>query len=139
MGRRLRTTLPTLQDNLRPNWPDENKIRQADAAAKQNQAYYYNRRNGVRSLPPLNPGDSVLTKLDGQKQWTKPAVVYGSSTTPRSYIVETAQGERYRRNRRHLQALAKQVTLASESPDQAAPAVGNTDHTQETLHQPKGL
>uniref|UniRef100_A0A3Q3NDN6 Integrase catalytic domain-containing protein n=1 Tax=Mastacembelus armatus TaxID=205130 RepID=A0A3Q3NDN6_9TELE len=93
MGRKIRTTLPTLQNNLKPNMPDEEKIRQADAAVKQKQSYYYNRRNGVRILPPLSPGDPVLTKLYGQKHWTMPAVVHSSSSTQRSYIVETAQDD----------------------------------------------
>lgn len=52
----------------------------------------------------------MLTKLDGQKQWTKPAVVQSTSSTPRSYIVETAQGEHYRRNRRHLLAVSPRAT-----------------------------
>ena len=122
MGRKMRTTLPILQGNLRPNWPNEDGIRQADAAAKQRQAYFYNRRNGVKILQPLSPGNSTLMKLDGQKQWTTPAVVHSSSSTPRSYIVETAQGERYRRNRRHLQS-----TPVSESSDQVTPEVTDTD------------
>lgn len=105
MGRKLRTTLPTLQDNLKPGWPAEEEIQQADATAKQKQAHFYNRRNGVRPLPPLKPGDQVLTKLDGQKGWTTSAVVRNSSSTPRSYVVETEKGEQYRRNRRHLQSI----------------------------------
>uniref|UniRef100_A0AAY5L1S7 Integrase catalytic domain-containing protein n=1 Tax=Esox lucius TaxID=8010 RepID=A0AAY5L1S7_ESOLU len=137
MGRKIRITLPTLQDKLKPNWPNEDVIRRADAAAKQRQPCYYNRRNGVRILPPLSPGDPVLTKLDGQKQWTMPAVVHSSSSTPRSYIVETAQGERYRRNC-HLQSTHKPITPVSESPDRVAPEVRNTEdtHHTETQHTP---
>ena len=122
MGRKIRTNLPILQDNLGANWPNEDGIRQADTAAKQRQAYFYNRKNGVKILPPLSPGDSTLMKLDGQKQWTTPAFVRSSSSTPRSYIVETAQGERYRRNRCHLQS-----TPVSESSDQVTPEVTDTD------------
>ncbi|KAL1021319.1 hypothetical protein UPYG_G00011730 [Umbra pygmaea] len=50
-----------------------------------------------------------------------PAVADSSSSTPRSYILETAQGERYSRNRRHLQSTHKPITPISESPDQVAP------------------
>lgn len=135
MGRKIRTILPTLQDNLKPNWHNEDGIRQADAAAKQKQAYYYKHRNGVRILPPLSPVDPVLTKLDGQTQWTMPAVVCSSSSSPCSYIVETAQGERYRRNRRHLQSTPKPVTPVSESPDQFAPEIRNTEDTHSTETQ----
>uniref|UniRef100_A0AAV2MQB9 Retrotransposon gag domain-containing protein n=1 Tax=Knipowitschia caucasica TaxID=637954 RepID=A0AAV2MQB9_KNICA len=104
------------KDNLKPGWPDMDKIQQADASAKQKQAHFYNRRHGVRCLPPLSPGDPVLTKLDGQKQWTRPAVIQGTSSTPRSYIVETAQGERYRRNRRHLLAVPHRATPENVDP-----------------------
>lgn len=98
------------------------KIQQTDGTAKQKQAYHYNRRNGVQSLPPLSPGDSVLTKLDGQKRWSTPAVVQGTSSTPRSYILETALGERYRRNRRHLLATPNHLTSDNRDIDVTTPA-----------------
>lgn len=120
MGRKLRTVLPTLQDNLKPRWPDEDIIKQADAAAKLKQAYYYNRRNGVKILPPLSPRDAVLLKLDGQKQWTTRAVVQNTFSTPRSYIVETGHGDCYRRNRRHLMAIPNPHTPAGQSHDHVA-------------------
>lgn len=64
MGRRLRNTLTTLNCNLSPTWPDQTLIQRRDAAAKQQHTFYFNRRHGVRNLPPLRPGDSVLVKLD---------------------------------------------------------------------------
>ncbi|CAL8340087.1 unnamed protein product [Boreogadus saida] len=58
----------------------------------------------------------------------------------RSYIVETAKGECYRRNRRHLQS-----TPVSESSDQVTPEVTDTDTgdtqgvgTQYTPTRPQG-
>ncbi|KAI4890200.1 hypothetical protein NFI96_001996, partial [Prochilodus magdalenae] len=123
MGRKIRTTLPVLQDNLKPSWPNLDKVKQADKSAKQRQAYYYNRRNGVQELPPLRLGDSVLTKLDGQKQWTTPAVVHSTSSTPRSYIVETSKGECYRRNRRHLLAVPDRHMSDNKGSDVATPTV----------------
>ena len=133
MGRKLRTTLPTLQDNLKPKWPNADVIKQADAAAKQKQAYYYNRRNGVRILPPLSPGDTVLTKLDGQKQWRTPAVVHSVFPTPRSYVVETDQGVLYRRNRRHLLATPNTHAPVSEAGADTSPEEDtNTELPQAT-------
>ena len=61
MGRKLRTTLPTLGSNLVPKWPSRRDVRVKDAAEKQKQAHYYNQRHGVRNLPELKPGDTVLT------------------------------------------------------------------------------
>uniref|UniRef100_A0A3Q1EIG7 Gypsy retrotransposon integrase-like protein 1 n=1 Tax=Acanthochromis polyacanthus TaxID=80966 RepID=A0A3Q1EIG7_9TELE len=102
MGRRIKSTLPTLETNLRPQWPDLQSVRSKDAKEKQKQAFYFNQRHGSRPLPPLKPGDSVLTKLDHQNVWGTPAVVTGDSTTPRSYDIVTDQGATLRRNRRHL-------------------------------------
>ena len=105
MGRKIRTTLPTLESNLQPKWPSRKSIKARDTLEKQKQAYYYNRRHGARCLPPLRPGDNVLTKLDGQKVWSNPAIVTKESIRPRSYIIETEQGATFRPNRRHLQAV----------------------------------
>lgn len=42
MGRKIRTTLPTLEENLKPAWPEDQKVRNADALAKGKQAFFYN-------------------------------------------------------------------------------------------------
>ncbi|KAA8578257.1 hypothetical protein FQN60_018737, partial [Etheostoma spectabile] len=103
MGRKMKTTLPTLEANLQPRWPDLETVRTKDAFEKEKQAFYFNKRHGARPLPSLKPGDPVLMKLDRQKDWRTPAVVSGGSVTPRSFVVETPQGATLRRNRRHLQ------------------------------------
>lgn len=103
MGRKIRTTLPTLDSNLLPKWPNKKVIKRNDAAKKKEQAYYYNRRHGVKNLPVLYPGNQVLTKVDTQKSWLTKATVMKWSVTPRSYLLETEQGGMLRRNRRHLQ------------------------------------
>lgn len=80
MGRKMRTTLPSLKRNLVPKWPGEALIRRRDAEAKQLQAFY-NRRHGVKDLPLLQPGDQVLFKLDEDKTWKGPASVFRESCT----------------------------------------------------------
>ena len=35
MGRKIRTTLPTLERNLQPSWPDKQRIRQKDEDEKE--------------------------------------------------------------------------------------------------------
>jgi len=121
MGRKMRTTLPTLERNLQPSWPDKRQIKQRDEAEKKKQAFYYNRRHGARPLPPLQPGGNVLTKLDHQKSWTAPAVVTSESVTPRSYIIETQQGASFRRNRRHLQGVPAPGPVGSTAPVSPVP------------------
>lgn len=105
MGRKIRTTLSTLERNLQPGWPSRKTVLQRDKREKDRPAYYYNRRNGAKHLSTLRPGDAVLTKLDNEKTWTSPAVVKQGSSTPCSYIIQIEQGVVMRRNRRHLQVV----------------------------------
>lgn len=102
MGRKIHTNLPTLEKNLQPKWPDKKTIMQKDAMEKAKQALYFNRRHGARPLPPLRPGDTIITKLDQEKTWTTPVVVSKECVTPRSYLLQTQHGAVLRRNRRHL-------------------------------------
>uniref|UniRef100_A0A3Q0SBR5 Integrase catalytic domain-containing protein n=1 Tax=Amphilophus citrinellus TaxID=61819 RepID=A0A3Q0SBR5_AMPCI len=81
MGRKITTTLPTLEKNLQPKWPN---------------------RKTVLPLSPLRPGDAVVTKLDQERTWVTPAVVSEECVTPRSYLIHTPQGTLFRGNRRHL-------------------------------------
>jgi len=104
MGRKIRTTLPTLEKNLLPKWPNRKTVKQKDASEKAKQAFYYNRRHGARHLPARQPGDTVYTKLDHEKAWKTPEVVSKECVTPRSYLINTQEGSVLRRNRLHLQA-----------------------------------
>ena len=61
MGRRIRTTLPMLSNNLEPAWPDLEKVWECDNKAKESYSYRYNRRHGTRPLSELHPGDNVMT------------------------------------------------------------------------------
>lgn len=87
MGRKIRTTLPTLEKNLQLKWPNRKTAEQKDAGEKEKQAFYYNRRHGARPLTPLRPGDAVFTQLDQEKAWVAPAVISTESDTPRSYLI----------------------------------------------------
>lgn len=105
MGRKIKTTLPMLETNLQPRWPNLKDVKRKDSMEKQKQAFYFNRHHGAKPLPLLRTGDAVLTKLDHQKSWGTADVVTGMSTTPRSFTIETHQGTTLRRNRRHLQLI----------------------------------
>lgn len=118
MGGKIRTMLPIFEKNLRPKWPNRRTVEQKDAGEKAKQEFYYNRRHGARPLPPLQPGDAVLTKLDQEKAWVTPAVVLKDSVTPRSYLINTPQGAVLRRNRRHLRA--------QDTPPASAESAGET-------------
>ena len=103
IGRRIQTRLPTLDKNLKVDWPEWHSIKEADAKAKASYARSFNKRHGATELTPLEPGDQVRVKLDSEKSWSQPATVQ-SQETPRSYTIQAGDG-RYRRNRRQLQLI----------------------------------
>uniref|UniRef100_A0A667ZJL9 Integrase catalytic domain-containing protein n=1 Tax=Myripristis murdjan TaxID=586833 RepID=A0A667ZJL9_9TELE len=115
MGRKIRTTLPSLTSNLVPKWPDKDLIRRRDAEAKRQQAFYFNKRHGVRVLPQLQRGDNVMLKLDEERTWTGPASVIQKSCTQRSYQVSSPRGGEMRRNRRHIQRVPPATTVNTET------------------------
>ncbi|KAJ7995642.1 hypothetical protein DPEC_G00246700 [Dallia pectoralis] len=97
MGRRIRTPVPIVLEQLKQQWPDLEKFREKDAGLKSQQQQTFNRRHHTQTLPPLQPGQHV---------WIKPThtkgTVVSQAYTPRSYEVETLEGGRLRRNRSHL-------------------------------------
>jgi transposase InsO family protein len=99
-GRRLRTTLPTLPENLEQRVCAKTDVAARDAKAKMKNKETFDKRHGARPLDTLRPGDIVMQKLDGEKKWGSPAIVQ-QQVAPRSYVVETPRGK-FRRNRRHL-------------------------------------
>uniref|UniRef100_A0AAV2LRJ9 Reverse transcriptase RNase H-like domain-containing protein n=1 Tax=Knipowitschia caucasica TaxID=637954 RepID=A0AAV2LRJ9_KNICA len=132
MGRKIRTTLPSRKRNLIPKQPNCDLIRRRDEEAKQQQAFYYNRRHGARDLPPLHTGDHVLSKLDGEKVWKGRASVQQECGTPRSYQVKSPGGGEMRRNRRHLQQVLPPMEeentdsgQPTTEPEQEAPQHGS--------------
>ena len=107
-GRRMATTLPMMTSQLMPNRPNHDMVRQRDESAKEKQAFYFDRRHGVKEMSKLQPGDTVRLKAPLEKQWGKPSVVVKpyEGNEARSYVVDTGNGE-YRRNRRHIQIIPK--------------------------------
>ena len=96
MSRRLKTKLPIMESKLMPNIVPNAK---ADLQRRQDvYKHYYDR--GTRPMSKLRAGDSV--RMLRGRQW-EPAVVSGTASTPRSYLVTTPSGYSIRRNRFHLQ------------------------------------
>lgn len=124
MGRKLRTTLPTINADLTAP-PDLNAIRHNDKSAKLQNKVYYDWRHCAKLLPPLNPGDVVRVKLDHEKNWSTTADVktkYSSDVYPRSYVIITDQGE-FRRNRKHLQLITPRKILSPDYSDTSVSVV----------------
>ena len=99
LSRRLKTTLPITAELLKPEAVNKD-IHAKLQKRHEIQKYYFDRRAG-RELPVLKEKDPVMMKWkDG---WTR-ATVVSNHHNPRSYIVQTADGTNYRRNRYHLRS-----------------------------------
>ena len=67
MGRQIPTTLPKITKVLAPKIPGHAAAKKADAETKRVYKESFDRRNGTRELPQLQPGDWVRAKLDTEK------------------------------------------------------------------------
>ena len=99
-GRKIQKTVPVFPDQLKPSWPDLEKVRTHEQEGKLTQTSRYNSSHRCTELPKLSTGDRVW--VTDQKT---PAMVTEKAPTPRSYMVETEAGSSIRRNRRHLVAM----------------------------------
>jgi hypothetical protein len=97
MGRRTNTLIPTTKSLLQPQIIDPQQVYQNKQQSKRKQKEYYDWH--TKDLPTLKVGEKVMIK-DNEK-W-KPATILQIHPNPRSYIVETKEGNTYRRNRRHI-------------------------------------
>jgi hypothetical protein len=96
MSRRLKSNLPTHSNLLKPK-----VVLGAESALQERQRKqesYYNR--GTKPLPDIAPGDTVRIRQP-DNTW-RPAIVKEKYWTPRSNVVQTSDGQTYRRNRQHL-------------------------------------
>jgi len=93
MGRRLKTSLPTHADLLKTHGTQE--VKDHFQKKKLKEKLYYDKHSG-KELPPLNNGKKVT--LQHGNKWV-PATVIKKHHTPRSYIVQTPEGQKYRINR----------------------------------------
>ena len=96
MSRRLKSNLPTHSNLLQPNVVLGAKSALQERQMKQES--YYNR--GTKPLPDITPGETV--RLKQGKVW-QPVVVSERHRNPRSHVVQSGDGQMYRRNRQHLQ------------------------------------
>ena len=96
MGRKIRTTLPTISQTLQPKLPNKRTLQSEEDDMRNKKKANYNCRHRARNFEPLHilPGETVWLP-DSESSGT---VVEESS--PRSYTVQTPNGQ-FRRNCRH--------------------------------------
>ena len=95
MGRKLRTTIPMITEQLLPSIPSKFLVKEKEVKIRERQQKNFNKHHRASPLKLLKPGDLVYIP-DNERQGT---IIEESST--RSYTVQTPEGT-YRRNRRHL-------------------------------------
>ena len=135
MGRRVRTNLPLLSDQLVPEWKFMDGFKSSNRAFKEQQKSNYDRRHRTQTLPPI-PADSDVWITSGYQP--QPAVVVTPAATPRSYVVETPSGQ-VRRNRQHLNVVPQQPEPI-EPPDSPIPSrIMTRSRTGTELHPPARL
>jgi len=95
-NRRIRTTLPLTTN-------DNSEHQEYLRHRQQIQKNYYD-KNGTKELPELKPGQPVMCQSPKDLTWT-PATVVSPTKEPRSYIIQTTDGNRYRRTRKFIRDL----------------------------------
>ena len=70
MGRRIRTTLPMLSEQLEPDWSFIEDFRLSDRCYKQKMKNNYDQRHRARSLPILEAPSPVFVRTPGGRQTT---------------------------------------------------------------------
>ena len=118
MNRRTKTLLPTTRELLKPCSVVPDTEITALRKRQEKQAQHYNK--SAKELEPLATGDVVRMKpfVAGKKTWEKAMVK--ERLDERSYTVETANGDMYRRNRFH-------VRKTKESMDNTSGTASGTD------------
>ncbi|XP_021340553.1 uncharacterized protein K02A2.6-like [Mizuhopecten yessoensis] len=133
MSRRLRSRIPTGRDLLTP------KV--AHSASEQlrsrqdRQKYQYDKR--AKSLPQIRPGESVRVRVN--RTW-EPARVRQKHTEPRSFIIQTPNGRKYRRNRRDLLKTAEPppTIIGTEIEEPTATMTNATSEPRAVISKPQG-
>jgi len=95
MGHPLRSTLPQVEDQYKPQWQYLGSFKELNAKAQLNQKTAYDKGHRAQSLSPI----PEVWITSGQS--TTSGQIRSQAGTPRSYIVNTPQGQ-IRRNRCHL-------------------------------------
>lgn len=103
MGRKLRTTVPILPQELTPKLTNHRQLCMKESQQKDKQRKNFNKRHRAAISKLLKKGDRVWLSEMGKK-----ATVVKQKGI-RSYLVRMEDGSIYRRNRKHLNWLPKNV------------------------------
>ena len=113
MGRRVRTSVPQVTNQLVPTWTFLPEFKRKNREYKDKQKKNYDSRHRVQELPEI-PEDSGVWIQSGPEPLE--GRVAQAADVPRSYVVSTPEGN-YRRNRNHLSIMPG----TSETPESEPP------------------
>ena len=106
MSRRTRTLLPTSDELLLPQVVQGVT---SDITARRKQAKHYYDKT-AKDLPELKIGETVRVQPDMPNQtWRKATCL--QKVGPRSYLIQTEDGQKYRRNRKFLRVSTEEFCL----------------------------
>ena len=116
MNRQTKTLLPTTRELSKPRSVVPDTEVTALRKHQEKQAQHYNK--SAKELEPLATGDIVRMKpfVAGKKTWEKAMVK--ERLDERSYTVETANGDTYRRNRFHVRKTKESMDNTSAPVEQ---------------------
>lgn len=125
MGRKLRTTVPTTPQAMKPQLPDAIRLQSKDEKIKKRQKRNFDQRHQATDLKPLQKVERVWIP-DRKSEGTVTVI---GNCAPRSYIVETDHQGTYRRNRKMLLPLLSVQKTTK-------PKMSITTETAKPLHCP---
>jgi len=96
MSRELRSIIPITKEKLVPKFVDFEQVKVKREITQSRQQANHNK--SAKTLPTLHHEDKV--RFRHNKRWQHGSIVENHS--PRSYIVKTSEGNKYRRNRKHI-------------------------------------
>ena len=134
-SRRTRTLLPTTNTLLQPEVPIE--VTEEIELRRQRAKAYFDK--GARRLPPLEIGETVrLQPQDKNGIWQKASIV--KKVAERSYLVKTAEGHMFRRNRKFLRATGEVADEVLSQPwiPTEADEDSNSSEAQQSSSEPQG-
>ena len=117
MGRKLRTILPILPQQLQPKLPNCLTLRKREEHIKEKQKQNYNKHHKVIKLPPLQEGNRVWLPQMGKKGTVM------KQQGIRSYLIKTDDGGMYRRNRKHINKLPPETEKQREDKEETIPGI----------------
>ena len=99
-GRPIQSILP----NVPRKDPKQERIKNILRERQTRQKEYFDRRARAAGMSELKPGDLVMIQSPSDHIW-KPGTIAQKLPEPRSYMVQTTDGARVRRNRQFIQLL----------------------------------